>query len=698
MAGGDNISRRRVLVLSPFATAPLDAGQRRRAFQSTSYFKSLGYEITFLLYAFEGDWYWRSQDAVLATMRKQWSDVRVIHSDRQVGQPPKHGDRHQLDEWWDPTIGEILKRTFEFEDFDIAVVHNVWLSRAFDFIPNRVVKMLETHDVFFQRLDVYKNFGVLDRFFLVDQKTELDGIRRSDISITIKSEEETLLKTIDKNLKVVTVPYGPIEWKSGDERVAATTYVHKSKVVFGFLGGPHAYNISGLVALISALNVVLSRTLAPVELVIGGSVCSALKFQISEYSFQPRLLGYIESEQAFYDSVDVAVVPVFFGTGFKVKVSEILEISKPILCARHASEGSMLPNFAICDSPMELAERMSEIAFDRVRLDILSQISAESAKRVSMMISKSKGEVTKLIENATKSIRTRLPSDNWRARNVVRLISHILHSRIIRSNWNFVIELNDLAKPLEAQLNASCQPGLKFGASNAGSKSTLTIVDSIDAECHDLRDISVSSSSVLDVRFSPSATHVAGIEYFHNYFTNHRQTHFGLDIKNDEEIFPAPLLNDAIRWDPSVKVVLDVVSADPKIDLHGLGGVILCDGEKSKKLLTECMGSVLASPYLVIVASDNELFNNLISHLILCVAGRRSWEAECSVYFTDEVDTWIIAFLEDASQYSDGRLGVRCVSDIFGLPGETLLVQDGPSPRPSPPSIFWSISDRLSKT
>jgi hypothetical protein len=66
------------LILSPFATHPLDAGQRKRAFQTTSLLKEWGFSLTFLHFAFETRWYWghNSEDDVV--LREQW-DGDVLH-------------------------------------------------------------------------------------------------------------------------------------------------------------------------------------------------------------------------------------------------------------------------------------------------------------------------------------------------------------------------------------------------------------------------------------------------------------------------------------------------------------------------------------------------------------------------------------------------------------------------------------------
>jgi len=690
-----NLAPRRAFILSPFATAPLDAGQRLRTFQSTKFFQSLGYEITFLLYAFEGDWYWRSQSALISEMRAQWDDVRVIYSARQVGRAPKIGDRHQLDEWWDPIIGETLTRTFEFERFDVFVVHNVWLSKSFDYVPSRVVKVLETHDVFFQRNKIFEEYGVLDRFFLIDQENELDGLRRADISITIKSEEEDLLKRIDKNLNVVTVPYGNTEPNRDIPDSRHLSYVHPDKVVFGFLGGPHAYNLAGLLSLIAALNSVLARTFSPVELLVAGGVCAELAPKIKNFSFQPKLLGYVENELEFYNSVDIAIVPVFFGTGFKVKVSEILSINKPILCARHASEGAMLPNSVISESPEDLATRMSGVAFERTDLNVFSGVSAASAQRVSEKIIEAQGELGERILNVRRSIRAILPVDEWRVRNTVRLVSHILHARVVNSHWNYVVELGEGSGFHSEQLNLLAQPGLGFCECGGDLRSSVTISDEVESNNSSFRIFSYDTKAIVDLRYrSIAKNEVANIGLI-NYFTNHLQSSLLLASGPGIEVFPAPLLNDAVRWDPCVRFVISSMAAEHEFVNAGCSKIILCADERMARLAHFIRGSIAADDARVLVADDNDLFNGFISYLLNCVCGQQNWYPNLEIILTDQIDTWVVAIIEEIRPYSFGNLKVRHIKEFCESGAEKLIIPDGPTMTPSAPGVFWNMFDRI---
>ena len=69
---------RRAFVLSPFATFPPDAGQRRRTLQTTRLLKEHGYAITFALYAFEEGWKSHANEAWLAGVLNHGVEERSL--------------------------------------------------------------------------------------------------------------------------------------------------------------------------------------------------------------------------------------------------------------------------------------------------------------------------------------------------------------------------------------------------------------------------------------------------------------------------------------------------------------------------------------------------------------------------------------------------------------------------------------------
>jgi len=353
------------LILSPFASWPADVGHRRRTLQTTAMLKALGYRITFLLYAFEGPWYWRFQEEDFAEMAAQWDEVIVHHADHSVGLPPKHGKLHHLDEWWSPALENHLANLFSRRSYDIFVVHNVWLSRALATAPSGVVKVLETHDLFFKRRAILDRYGIGHDFFEIDEASELFGIDRADIAVAIQDEDARELLGKARS-RVVSLPFFDDALLAEAPGLLRGDYLHPNKVTFGFLGSAHTYNIHGMQAVLDALEPRVAASFAPVDVALAGSVCDSITSRLPI-----RKMGRVPTETGFYANCDIALAAAFDGTGFKIKVGDCLALGMPSLVARHSAIGTGLKGSVVVDTPEEMADLMVNIALRRPALATL---------------------------------------------------------------------------------------------------------------------------------------------------------------------------------------------------------------------------------------------------------------------------------------------------------------------------------------
>lgn len=349
----------RALVLSPFATVPDDAGQRRRVRQTTRLLKEMGYSTTFFLYAFEEGWMNAANEAHLEDMRREWGEVIVLGANSKVGAPAASGAYHWLDEWWCESLEHALKEIFRFRYFELFVVHNIWLSKAFEFAPRSTIRVLDTHDVFSVRGPYFEKLGIKPEFYLPYEKSERDGASRSDIVLGIQEKDASWFAERTETESICLPYYRPVS----SPRVAPIDYLHSDKVVFGFLGSAHIFNIHGLLAFCAELKDLVGRTAAPVELRVAGNVGECIETR------GPWIIeGYVKDEAAFLSSVDFIVVPVFNGSGFKVKVADSIAFGKPVISSVHAAIGLKLDESLVAETPSELARLAAHIALTRPKL------------------------------------------------------------------------------------------------------------------------------------------------------------------------------------------------------------------------------------------------------------------------------------------------------------------------------------------
>src|SRR5579862_1245571 len=180
---------RSALIVSPFATSPLDTRNRRWTYQTTRLLADAGFHITFLLLACENGWRVRHQEEDFANLRTQWGDVIVVYADTRIGTPPRVGGRHQLDEWWDFGLEQVLRNHLGRRSFEVCVVHQVWLSRAFDLCDSRTAKVLAAHDLFWQRAAAEEAGGIVPNGFRPAEGVELFGLERADMVITANERD-----------------------------------------------------------------------------------------------------------------------------------------------------------------------------------------------------------------------------------------------------------------------------------------------------------------------------------------------------------------------------------------------------------------------------------------------------------------------------------------------------------------------------
>jgi hypothetical protein len=166
--------------------------------------------------------------------------------------------------------------------------------------------------------------------------------------------------------RVVTVPFYEARVEEEAPAPPRAGYLSPDKVTFGFLGSSHTYNVAGLKAVVAALEDRVARTFAPVDLILGGTASQAIETRLPV-----RRLGRVPTEAGFYAQCDIALAPTFEGTGFKIKVADMLALGIPGLVARHSAIGTSLAGEWVVDSAEEMADAMVRIARERPPISTL---------------------------------------------------------------------------------------------------------------------------------------------------------------------------------------------------------------------------------------------------------------------------------------------------------------------------------------
>lgn len=360
----------KILVVSPTPTWPLDHGNRKRVHQVCSALAARGHEIHFVLYPSEHDWLDQFPLAAWSEMRRQWTSVHLVIPTR-PSQPPPVGRLHDLDEWWDPAVGETISWLSRMNRFDAVLVNYVWLSKSFEFTPTGILKVLDTHDRVGSRRELLARQGLSPEFFYTSDADEIRGLARADLVFAIKEQEGSYYrKACPQSTTVMTLPYA-------EPRQLDLIQTNRgSQIRFGSLSASNPLNRASTEALIAALAHCSPSMVPPFQLLIGGGLAADLASSTEPFV---DVMGPIETPSDFYKRCDCVVVPLTNSTGQKVRVGEALAFGLPIIAHAHAFEGYHATHRLHQLSSIEaVAAAMLEVAETPSLLDELAQASLSS--------------------------------------------------------------------------------------------------------------------------------------------------------------------------------------------------------------------------------------------------------------------------------------------------------------------------------
>ena len=180
---------------------------------------------------------------------------------------------------------------------------------------------VEIHDVIHLRQKQFEDYGYRAPYIKSKQQ-ELEELRRYSYVISINREETTYLKKSgleNTHYLPPSLSFKPTLPPSQEDHL-------------GFIGSQAKPNIDGL------SNFLAKQPKLPNHLVLAGPIttCDLLK-QYQSNSITS--LGVIGSPSEFYRKIGLAISPIRFGAGLKIKVLESLAHGRPVLATKHSVEG-----------------------------------------------------------------------------------------------------------------------------------------------------------------------------------------------------------------------------------------------------------------------------------------------------------------------------------------------------------------------
>lgn len=366
-----------ILVLSPTPTYPKNQGNRKRVYSVCKQLKDNGARIHFLYYP--QDWCFHVPTDDLRKVAQQWDSFHLIPTTRDL-QTPSQGEDHTIDEWWDYAIGNYLKWLFSHYYFDAFIVNYTYLSKALEFAPPHVYRILDTHDKFSGRRNLFENQGIDKEYFYTTKEEEAIALNRADLVWAIKEKEATFFRQLTDK-PVLTMPHiEPQQIVIRKNLIEDENYL-----VLGMIGVNNTINLQNARRFIQETLPLFHKYLAPIKIRFAGSMCDGLKDLETRAGIE--LLGRVESVNDFYSLIDVVIVPMSFSTGLKIKAVEAIAQGLPVIAHKHAFEGipSTYP-YHQCNSFQDMGEYCIELAYDKTQVLGLQEATQLSYTKMSAQV------------------------------------------------------------------------------------------------------------------------------------------------------------------------------------------------------------------------------------------------------------------------------------------------------------------------
>lgn len=434
-----------VAILSPTPIWPQDHGNRKRINSLCQKLRSMGAKIHFIHYPSEHDWRHSVPDRANLKMSEQLDNYYVVPPTRDL-HPYAIGEDHTIDEWWDDNIGNFLKWFFGLHHVDAFIVEYTWLSKALEFAPSHCVKILDTHDKFANRREVLSSLGISPEFFYTTEDQERIAVERADLVWSIKDQEENYFRELaDRPVDTL------VHW---EEAPPVPVRAREGFLKAGIIGARNSINYSNLTRFLDMALPMFQDFMAPVKIVIAGGVCADLE----DFSHpNVEVLGRVDDVREFYESLDLAIVPMDVSTGLKIKVAEAICQKIPVVSHRHAFEGFPVRHpYHELGSFKEIALALIRLSFDGSELKALREATVKSSNDLARIFNDAIVEAGEFVRRRRGS--TALLVSPWQVRSPT-------FSKIISDNANYLsyassvqlLVVGDDGKPLPEYI----QPALK---------------------------------------------------------------------------------------------------------------------------------------------------------------------------------------------------------------------------------------------
>ena len=212
----------------------------------------------------------------------------------------------------------------------MVIVSYVFYSRLFESLPEPVLKLIDTLDVFSDRYRLYREHGQSGEFFSTGREEEGRGLDRADTVLAIQEWDARHFRTLTgRAVSIVGHLAAPVAGAAaGDAAPRGRNLL--------FVGGPMGINVHGVNWFIEKVLPSVLKLVPDAELWLVGAICSRIRDGAS-----PRLrrFGFVDEVEDLYRQAAVVINPQQFGTGLSIKSIDALRNGRPMVTTPSGARG-----------------------------------------------------------------------------------------------------------------------------------------------------------------------------------------------------------------------------------------------------------------------------------------------------------------------------------------------------------------------
>lgn len=314
---------KKVLILSLTPTPPVSSGSQKCILEYCELLKRTGADVYFL--------YIEGKEKAHEQLKSYWGNRLFIYKRNQIFNIIKRGliesrkkvtGYNLIDDLYPIGLTNYVKSLQNKYSFDAIIINYVVLSKLFD---SRLAakQILYTHDCLsFKKLRLGMNQFWIDLM----PNQEAKGLQRCDMVLSIQENESKYFAYLHPKGDIKTV-YS--YFKANPQPLT------KNKNLL-FLSGKSELNLNGINYFIEDIFPLVIEKEPDTQLIIGGRICEMLPRFDNPHI---KAIGLVDKEESFYGMGDIAINPIYQGTGLKIKTFEALSYGKVTIVHPHSAEG-----------------------------------------------------------------------------------------------------------------------------------------------------------------------------------------------------------------------------------------------------------------------------------------------------------------------------------------------------------------------